>query len=80
MISIVDDVKYFAKCFGLERRNNRVVLELEIMTVIHPSNTKHIIVNVQPQASVTAIFVGGARLLHLEPKFSITGTNYGHDF
>ena len=30
--------------------------------------------------SATAIFVGGASLLHLRPKFSVTGTIYVQDF
>ena len=47
---------------------HRVIPELEIMTVIHHSTTKCIIVN----EHATAIFVGGASLLHLPPKFSVT--------
>ena len=62
------------------------VPELEILTVIHPSTTKSIIFSkcVLCSPSATAIFVGGASLLHLPPKFSvtftftITGTEFGN--
>ena len=55
-------------------QHDSAVPELEIMTVIHHSNTKRIIVNVHPSA--TAIFVDGANMLHLPPKFSVTGFTF----
>ena len=66
-------------------QNFRVVPELEIMTVIHPSTTKCIIVNNAAPVQRPFLLVARAKsLLHLPPKFSvtftftITGTEFGN--
>ena len=56
--------------------NNRVVPELEILTVLLDRTSKSIIVNVQPHPVQRPFWQ--ASLFHLPPKFTSTVKKYGN--